>query len=298
MKGWRWWFQTGLRWTIVGATGFFLLQTFRDHWREVVAIQLDGGSLAYLALALGVTLLAHIWSGWVWGWILQGLQIPVSLTWAVQVYLQTNLAKYLPGNVWHFYGRVRAIANLSSSPSLAILSVILDPLLMAAGALILALGTGVSPWQWLGLGGVLVIVHPVILNPVLQKLGQRKAQAAGLESTTATQLRTYPWQPLLGETLFVVLRGTGFVLVLAALQPLTLGQVPRLLSAFSWAWLLGLVVPGAPGGMGVFEATAIALMGSLGSPGVIFSAVALYRLLSILAEVLGAGLVWLEARSS
>jgi uncharacterized membrane protein YbhN (UPF0104 family) len=33
-----------------------------------------------------------------------------------------------------------------------------------------------------------------------------------------------------------------------------------LLGAFSLAWLLGLVVPGAPGGLGVFEATAIALL--------------------------------------
>jgi len=45
---------------------------------------------------------------------------------------------------------------------------------------------------------------------------------------------------------------------------------------------------GAPGEMGVFEATAIAPLSDRFSTGIILSAVALYRIISILADVSGA----------
>jgi len=52
----------------------------------------------------------------------------------VQIYLQTNIAKYLPGNVWHYYGRISAAVKAGVSGSAATLSVLLEPLLMAAAA--------------------------------------------------------------------------------------------------------------------------------------------------------------------
>jgi len=58
-----------------------------------------------------------------------------------------------------------------------------------------------------------------------------------------------------------------------------------LLGAFSFAWLLGLV-PGAPGGL---LTTAITFESKLFS-GSGYHAIALYRLVSILAEAAGAGL--------
>jgi uncharacterized membrane protein YbhN (UPF0104 family) len=50
--------------------------------------------------------------------------------------------------------------------------------------------------------------------------------------------------------------------------------------------------------LGVFEATAIALLGNRFSPAIIVSSVALYRFISILAEAIGAGLAWLDERCS
>jgi hypothetical protein len=70
------------------------------------------------------------------------------------------------------------------------------------------------------------------------------------------------------------------------------------MSAFSLAWLLGLVVPGAPGGLGIFEATAIALLDRFFSPGSLLAIVALYRLVSVTSEALGAILAWLDQKRS
>ena len=107
------------------------------------------------------------------------------------------------------------------------------------------------------------------------------------------KLERYPLLPLLGEMGFVGLRGAGFLCTLLPFTSISLEQVPGLLSAFSVAWLLGLILPGAPGGIGVFEATAIALLDGQYSPALLLSSVAFYRLISILAEAAGAGLAWI-----
>ena len=304
-----------LRWLILGGMLVFLGVALRSHWQEVTAIRVAARGWACLAIALGVTLLSHIWSGWVWSWILRDLQQPVPGAWGVVVYLKTNIAKYLPGNVWHFYGRVWATHKAGVPLAIATLSVLLEPLLMAAAALAIALLSSPQQnwlWQLGSLVIILAIVHPHILNPPLQYLQRTKrlkrSPPNDAESTpdspsaTSTppkplKLHRYPLMPFLGEIGFVLLRGIGFVLTVQALQAVALDQLPILFSAFGFAWLLGLVVPGAPGGLGVFEVTAIAILeqGNSGfSSAVILSAVALYRLVSIVAESGGAGLVWLD----
>jgi hypothetical protein len=95
---------------------------------------------------------------------------------------------------------------------------------------------------------------------------------------------------------FIGLRGCGFLLTVTALTPVNFSNIPNLFGAFCFAFVVGLVVPGAPGGMGVFEATAIALLSDRFSTGIILSAVALYRIISILADVSGAFLAKLDRK--
>ena len=295
-----------LRWFLFGGILFFLAKTLKDHWQEVRSLEITSATLPLLTIALGITLIAHIWSGWVWHLILKTIGQPRDGRWSTVVYLQTNIAKYLPGNVWHFYGRVRALQSTGSSTGAAIVGVLLEPLLMAAAALGLAAicfsFTVASDWRLLvvslgALMAMLVAIQPRFLNPLLQKLGKAKAKAQGLTVITSTlRLQTYPWRSLLGELGFVALRGLGFIITIVALYTLKPGQILPVMGAFSIAWLMGLVVPGAPGGIGVFEAVAIALLGNQLPSGLLISSVALYRLISTLAEALGAGLIWLEDR--
>ncbi|HAX85457.1 MAG TPA: hypothetical protein DCY91_04110 [Cyanobacteria bacterium UBA11370] len=288
-----------LRWVILGGTLFFLVKTFKDHWHEVAGTRINAHGWTMLATALIMTLLAHIWSGWVWTWILKMFKQPVSNKWALQVYLKTNIAKYLPGNVWHFYGRISAVTRAGGSLGAASISVLLEPLLMAAAALAIALSSSGLGWvttastiriwglQILSLAVVLLGIHPKVLNAVVQRLSRSKGN---FTDTGSVQIEHYPLLPLFGEMGFLVLRGTGFLLTLLALMPVNFAQIPPLLSAFSFAWLMGLVVPGAPGGLGVFEATAIALLDQQFSAGLILTVVALFRVVSILAEVGAAGM--------
>lgn len=287
-----------LKWAVLGGTFFFVVSTLRNHWQEVIAIEIQQSGLACLAIATGVTLLSHIWSGWVWSWILRDFDQPVSGVWSVRVYLKTNIAKYLPGNVWHYYGRISSAKTAGIPLSISAFSVLLEPLLMATAALLIGLCsyfTYVGIWI-LVLPFVLLGLHPKVINFCLQhskSLGKKLTQGY-LTPSAPVWLQRYPWRPLIGELGFVSLRSTGFLLTFAALHPIDLNQIPLLVSAFSLAWLLGLVVPGAPGGLGVFEATAISLLNQQLSAGLLLGIVASYRLVSIIAEVGGAGLAWLD----
>lgn len=293
-----------LRWAILGSTLFFLGVVLKNHWQQVVTIRVTGTGWACLTIALGMTLFAHICAGGVWSRLLQDFRQPVNRVWLVQAYLQTTIAKYLPGNVWHYYGRVTAATKAGATLETATVSVLLEPLLMAAAALLLTLvcsqpivsryGLPVLALQWLSLLVVLASVHPRIINPLVRQLGKLKQKATQAPSRSSFQLAHYPLVPLLGEVGFLVLRSAGFLFTFLAISPVLPSQLPLLLSGFNLAWLLGLVVPGAPGGIGIFEATAIALLGQTFPPGLLLSVVALYRLVSILAEAAGAGLSWLD----
>ncbi|MEH1844628.1 MAG: lysylphosphatidylglycerol synthase domain-containing protein [Nostoc sp.] len=298
-----------LRWIILGGTLFFLGKALKDNWLEVTAIRIDQLGWAIIAIATGVTLLAHTWAGWIWTWILQELNQPVSSSQFIQVYLKTNIAKYLPGNIWHHYGRIVAAKNANISAGAATLSVLLEPLLMLAAALIIIVLCSsqfavanttlvLRILQLLSLAVVLCAIHPWFLNPVIRFLYRLKAKKSAVttEQTIPFSLKSYPLRPLLGELGFMGLRGTGFILTMFALDSLNANQIPLLLGAFSCAWLLGFIIPGAPGGLGVFEATAYELLRHHFPAALVFSAIALYRLISILAETAGAALAWLDER--
>jgi hypothetical protein len=294
-----------LRWLILGGTLLFLAKALKDNWSGVAATRIDGVGWSMLAIALGVTLSAHIWAGWIWTWILKEFNQSINSPVFIQVYLKTNIAKYLPGNIWHYYGRIVAAKNAGVSADAATLSVLLEPLLMAAAALIIVIIFGsqfatqntnfiILILQLLCLVAVLGVLHPRFLNHGINFAKRLKAKNHTTVETLIVE--RYPLQPLVGELGFLLLRSTGFILTLFALSSANSSVIPLLLGAFSFAWVLGLVLPGAPGGLGVFEATAIALLQYHFPTGLVISAIALYRLISILAETIGASLAWLDER--
>lgn len=287
-----------LRWFILGGILFFLVKTVKDRFTEVATIRIDPQDCLILAIAVIVTIIAHVWSGWVWTWILRIFKQPLGVKEGIRVYLVTNIAKYSPGNIWHFYGRITAVGKKGGSRGAATLSVLLEPLLMAAAALLIGLlsstlggvkvdlGQGTLWLQVAALVATLIGIQPSILNPLLHRLSRSKNKADATVAETI-ELTKYPLAPFLGEMGFVIFRGIGFILTFVALQTVTWQQIPQLFTSFSFAWLLGLIVPGAPGGLGVFEVTAYGLLDDAQFPTEI-AAVALYRLISIVAEAIAA----------
>lgn len=302
------------RWFLWGVILFFLVKTVKDRFAEVSEVRIDGHGWQLLGAALAITIVAHIWSAWVWTRIVKIFRQPLEAKEGIRVYIVTNIAKYSPGNIWHFYGRISAIARKGGSRGAATLCVLLEPLLMAAAALLIGLVSEGINWQenlntqsntqpdtwliWLQVVSLVIVllgINPLVLNGLLHRLSFKKNKVDA-QAAQAFKLEKYPLLPFLGEIVFVIFRGTGFMLTFMALQPLSSQQIPSLVSAFSFAWLLGLVVPGAPGGIGVFEVTAYGLLDNSQFPTEI-AAVGLFRLVSILAEAIAATVSWKIGKS-
>ncbi len=284
----------------------FLGEALYRHWQGVSSIQITPAAWSCLVLATGVTLLSHIWTGWVWGWILQELGQPVSNIWSVHVYLTTNVAKYIPSNLVHLYGRTILATEIGVPLGAASLSVVLDTLLMASAGLIVGLLSIPQRGQFfaiLGLILVLGIVHPRILQQLVKFVPKSTKAAKTDQATTTIQLERYPLKPLLGEMGFVLGRSLGFVITLSALTSLDLVLIPKYISIYSIGWLLGFIVP-VPGGIGVLELTTSTLLSQPGvltseqtlSVGLALGAVGLHRLVNTIAEALGAGLATLDMK--
>jgi len=273
-----------MRGLIVGLALFFLWATVRRHGGAIASLSFSDLRWPWVALGFTLTLLSHAWAGWVWAWLLAPFApTPLSPPWAIRTYLTTTIAKYIPGNVWQFYGRIQAAQGQGVPLAGATVATLTEPLLMAAAALILALLTwpgGLRFWQIPLLITLLCALHPRPLNWGLGLLN--KVKGSNLE------IQAYPWGPLAGELLFVGGRSLGFLCTILALMPLRGAEIPQVISAFAVAWVLGLILPGAPGGLGVFESVAVGLL----SPQFLLP-IGLFRLSNTLAEALGAGLAWL-----
>ena len=315
-----------LRWAIWGAALFFITDTLISYWPEIQQVQMSANGWRWLAVAGGVTLAAHCWAGWVWHWLLQDWGLALGGLWAVRVYLITNVAKYLPGNVWHFVGRVRAVQVAGGGLGQSVASVVAEPLVMAVAAIgvgavfsLLDLMVGLPDsirWQgwrhlgsgplwtlglWVGWAIALYLLHPRRLNPRLQQMSKLRLRYLSsaqepLPDEQALKLARYPVKPLLGEMGFVLARSLGFILTIVALTPVSLSNCPILVSSFCIAWLLGLVVPGAPGGVGIFEATATALLSGHFPIAIIVGSIVCYRLIGTLAELVGAIIAWIQEK--
>ncbi|MCS7147898.1 MAG: UPF0104 family protein [Geminocystis sp.] len=236
----------------------------------------------------------------VWSWILDLFKANLRGFSAICIYLVTNIAKYIPGNVWHFLGRVRAIEKKGDSLDLATVAVVIEPFLMAIAAALMTVVAFVfaeienESWLliWLIVTGIVAVclmgINPKVINFILEKT--KKISGKCCEK----QLVKYPLKPLVGGIVFLILRGMAFTVLLMAFIPLKTSIVPVVIMAFSMAWLLGLIIPGAPGGLGVFEAVALAILeGKLLSSEKVIIVVAFFRVSSILAETIMAYLAWL-----
>ena len=297
----------GLRlWVTLASLGF-IAWALAGHVTGLRDLTLTARGWWWLLLGLNLSWLSLAVNGLAWRVLMDWLGHGVSDLALVPLYLRTNLLKYLPGGIWHFVDRLRTLQPFIGANQ-ALVSVLLEPLVMAVAALL-----------WVPLGGwqsglALVCVLPLLVlmprwrEPLLTRLEQAKwkqlnrVEGESLASFDPTQLGSgrggYPWAPLAMEMVFVLCRFAGFW---CCVQSFGLGDGHPLgvwLSGFALAWTVGLVVPGAPGGLGVFETVLLLRLHGVVAEAPLLAIVLSYRLVVTLADVMAAGASVLDQRVS
>jgi len=221
--------------------------------------QTDLGQLSsggWLALA-GLSLLygaANTLLGTGWWLLLRRGGEQAGLRWAVRTYGVAQLAKYLPGNIFHLAGR-QALGLSEGLSGKRLAASMMWELALCAGA-----GACL---------GLLVLPMPFGL-----------IAAGGAAVAAALTLRRWRFDlAFLCFLAFLALAGAVFALLVAVLGP---GQGwIAIAGAYGLAWLAGLVVPGAPAGLGVREAVLMVLLAGHADPAQTAEAAILGRMVTL-----------------
>jgi len=211
----------------------------------------------------------------------------------VSFYVLTNILKYVPGGIWHFVERFNFIKKISN-PQIALYSTLIEPYFMLSGSFLLAsLGLIFSPIYFF-LIFPLVFLNRKLIYLVLKRIGSLKGKVFEVlrlpNSNDQSEERIniisfFPSRALLLEIGFVLSKFIGFYICLNTYYTTNTLNIIFLLVIFSLSWTLGLVVPAAPGGVGVFEACLLLFVGKSIPQNIIIISLVYFRVISTSADL-------------
>ncbi|MEZ5744001.1 MAG: hypothetical protein R3D89_09860 [Sphingomonadaceae bacterium] len=258
-----------LGWALVALSAVFLVVVAREHWDAIGAIRLSGGAwamVAMLALVYGLSLLLLAIG---WHFVLSHARAePVSLAHSVRAYGMAQLAKYVPGNVFHLVGRHMIHRNAGMADKALARAALAEIVLMIGAALaVVALCIAIAPPAMLGGYGLVAALLAGLLALGALIVVLRIGGGAPVHAVLAFAL---------AFAFFTVMALMIAMLVALLGAPLSFAAAGGGVAA----WLAGFVTPGAPGGLGIREAAMVLFAGGTASAEVLFVAAALFRLVS------------------
>lgn len=225
---------------------------------------------------------------------LSGTKIPFSA--AMPVYTKSNIYKYVPGNVFQYIGRNRLAADMNISHVDVACATIFDVLfcVVSTGAIsVLLLGGEIS--ELLGkygknllivaavgiviLAAAVIIVRLKFMDKVKGYVSRYlKALEPGKRAKLVQGILYYFAQNCVSALMYFV----TLKLVFGASAEVS--DLVSLTGAFMFAWIVGFVTPGAPGGIGIRESVMLFVCGARFEEKVLLFVLVL-RISSILADI-------------
>ncbi len=209
---------------------------------------------------------------------------------AIPIYLETVVMKYLPGNVFQFFGRHQLSKKSDLTHKEILLSNSLEILFLLLSVLILLVAGGLFFDFSFHIFGYHLDRVKILILFLLLLMGVGSVlvvKGFGHYLLKQKRLIIMIW---IKNTLFLIGSALTFIAVFYLLLGLhfELSAFFYMLFAAWLAWLLGFVVPGSPGGIGIRESVYVVLLPSVLhlSQETILAGALYYRLVSIGGEAL------------
>jgi hypothetical protein len=220
----------------------------------------------------------------------------ININKVIASYCVINLYKYLPGNVMHLIGRNK-IAEDENVPHIQVVTAtVIEQLMTLAGSVIISIWL-VSDSMFAYLkkmdisnfaifaAAVVVLVLFVVFFALLRK------KIFPIFRKGFDAIRRIPIGSLIVllvmniSMLFITSMLFTFVMLLFG-QEVSPVLISKLTGLFVFAWMIGYITPGVPGGIGVREAIIMMFMGQLVDPAILTVSALGYRVVAIAAELL------------
>lgn len=264
------------------------------YWDQLPTVKWSGLSVLVCGLVVFFGVFGHGLNALTWK-ALMARQQPVSLGQSLSITGRSQIARYLPGNVFHYVGKAVLAKNEGLGTRWVVMTMVIETAILIVAALLVG-GFGFAfarhAWVYLALGTIVAfVIAPILLYLVRSRI---RPVSDVIEKVGIGNLLL----GLLCQITNLLLLGTSAYLFARFLWPglFDLGWW-ELTWASSLAWVCGFVTPGAPGGVGVRESILVALFsGSIG----VASSAALFlalRLAQVIADLLVFMIVMLVGRT-
>lgn len=260
---------------LLGITGIvFVGLRFKQYGDEIDLAEFGVAVWAGIAVFGVIYGAANVLLGLAWWNLLGHFGANLTQAKALRIYGLSQLAKYVPGNIFHFAGRQAMGMAAGAGGWPLVKSAVWEVSLLSLSGLLLVvwvlplIGQGVwTGWSVISFFGLVAAVATIL------------KRYAGL-----LVMRAFGWY--VG---FLTVSGVLFVGVVELTTPeASLGPEMwmTLVGAYAAAWLAGLVTPGAPAGVGVREMILLALLQSHISESGLLLAVVFGRLVTVTGDAL------------
>lgn len=289
---------------VLGALAYFLQHALRTLQGQDLTALAHGPGVWGVALLIALYAASIATTAAAWRLQLAAVRQPVTYYWAITVLAVTQFGKYLPGNVGHHIGRAGLAIDAGVRPSAAVLTIGYELLLaLVSAAHLCAMGVllwppgalAAQPWmayRWTLLGLVSIgAVAGLVLAPrmvaMLTALRGGAREGAGAFSLDLRAICGSYAMYVAGQ----IAIGAGLWGLAIAVSPAGTA-VPSILfftGAFATSWIAGLVVPGAPAGLGVREVVLTAWLGEALPPEIAVLLVVALRVATTVGDAINFG---------
>ncbi|KGQ20808.1 putative transmembrane protein HieC [Lysobacter dokdonensis DS-58] len=229
----------------------------------------------------------------------------------LRIFCLTQIAKYVPGNIGHHVGRVALARSALGIPAATTaLSILHEGALVVAAAVIVGVASYAVPHTASAHDHIGLLIAALLGGfGVLALVNRHRTALAGNGGSAwrGFVLRAAPTWPAVRRALpcyvFVhVANGVAVACIASAFMPMDLPTFALLARAYALSWVLGFLLPGAPGGLGVRESAFVLLASPACPPDVVLAVATLSRIGNIAADLLiflaGGALSAMQAPSS
>lgn len=268
-------------------------------YKDWPAVQAALANISWLELAVALALLtfATPLMGLIPWLTLRHLGANQSLVKAMGLYFISQLAKYLPGGIWAYPGRMVAYQTAGIGRTQAIISVSREVVALFLGAAAMALvglftGLPLPLWMQAAAGFGVACCIAAIFFLQMPRVWQWLARIPFLRPSALTALQdgqitfSLRWLPdtFIVSLVFWLAAGAAFRWLVLAVNPQAILTWLQATSIFALAWCVGFVIVFLPAGFGARESSLTLLLAGVLSPGEAVSVALLARLWWMAAE--------------
>lgn len=276
---------------------YYFVRIVLEHASTLPTLKWNLKLYTVLAFATVIYCVATIIGGIKWYALLRSSGESIKVSKTLIIFSLSQFGKYIPGNIGQHIGRITLSKAQKLNASRVIFTMVLEAGWLVVISSVLAIVTLLSEgknYNRLGSGfptlgkiiflAIGAIIVPFIVLKSVKELGSRFINKFG-EKSTLPNIYTFLICSMLDITTFLLM---GIVINILAFGLYSIAQINILLltGIFSFAWIAGFLMPGAPAGIGVREVILVSTLTPLYGTSSSMGITVFLRLVSTLGDFL------------